>query len=278
VTPPSSLAALKDALTQGYEGLTPKLRLAARFLVDHPNDAAVGTVKSLAEQADVTPAILVRLAQALGYAGFSDMQAVFRSALLANTQSYGERMRAQRDRSSDDLAAHADLISELCDGAIQSLEGLRASGASPPLQQAIDLIASARVVHVLGRRRSLPIATYLTYLLSRTQKLARLTGAMGGMLPDELMTMSAQDVLVVISFHPFHPDPLEAVEHAQRRGIPVIVITDVSLSALTRGAAVVLQSRDPEVMGIRSVSASMVLCHGIAVGLALREVEQSRDR
>ncbi|RYF68129.1 MAG: MurR/RpiR family transcriptional regulator [Comamonadaceae bacterium] len=269
---PSEFDALKRLIAERFEQLPARLQLAARYLIDHPNEAAVETIKSLSTAAGLQPSGLVRLAQALGYKGFSEMQAVFRSALLAQTQSYGERMRAQR-RSPQDSAASGpdDLLRVLCDGSIQSLASLRDANASGALQSAISLLAAARSIHVLGLRRAWPIATYLVYLLSRAQRMVRLLGGMGGMLPDELRTLTPSDLLVAISFQPFHADTLAAVEQARARGIPVLVLSDSSLSSLARNADVVLEARDTDTLGFRSVSASMVLCQGLAVGLAMAD-------
>ncbi|RZI78116.1 MAG: MurR/RpiR family transcriptional regulator [Variovorax sp.] len=276
---PSEFDALKRLIAERFEQLPARLQLAARYLIDHPNEAAVETIKTLSTAARLQPSGLVRLAQALGYKGFSEMQAVFRSALLAQTQSYGERMRAQRQSPQDTATGGPeDLLRVLCDGSIQSLQSLRDANDSGALQSAIGLLAAARSIHVLGLRRAWPIATYLVYLLSRAQRMVRLLGGMGGMLPDELRTLTPADLLVAISFQPFHPDTLAAVEQAKARGIPVLVLSDSSLSSLARNADVVLEARDTDTLGFRSVSASMVLCQGLAVGLAMADSAATHPR
>jgi DNA-binding MurR/RpiR family transcriptional regulator len=276
---PSTLDTLKKRISTRFDDLPPRLQLAARHLIDHPNAAAVETIRTLSSDAGIQPSVLVRLAQALGYDGFSDMQAVFRSALLAQTQSYGERMRAQREDRSPLLPSDpGSLLKLLCDGSVDSLRGLREAHDAGALQQAIELLAGARTIQVIGLRRSWPIGTYLVYLLSRSQCYAHQLGAMGGMLADEMRTVSNRDVLVAISFHPFHADTVAAVEAARTRGIAVIAITDSALSPIARDVAVVLEVRDAEVAGFRSVAASMVLCQGLAVGVAMTTPLRSNSR
>jgi DNA-binding MurR/RpiR family transcriptional regulator len=276
---PADFDRLKEQIAERFEELPGRLQAAARYLIDHPNDAAMETVKFLATAADVQPSALVRLAQSFGYTGFSEMQAVFRAALVAQTQSYGERMRGRslaQDGTGD--ADTRDLLRVLCEGSMASLQSLHQANDNASFEAAIDLLAQARSIHVMGLRRAWPIATYLVYLLSRTQRSARLLGGMGGMLQDELATMAPADVLVAISFQPFHEDTVAAVERARAGGIPVLVLTDSSLSSLARNATVVLEARDADVMSIRSVAASMVLCHGLAVGLAMAESDTKPRR
>jgi DNA-binding MurR/RpiR family transcriptional regulator len=266
---PADFDRLKGQIAERFEKLPTRLQAAARYLIDHPNDAAMETVKFLATAADVQPSALVRLAQSFGYTGFSEMQAVFRAALVAQTQSYGERMR-DRSMAQGDTGTHG-LLRVLCEGSMASLQSLHQANNEASFEAAIALLAQARCIYVMGLRRAWPIATYLVYLLTRTQRSARLLGSMGGMLQDELATIEPSDVLVAISFQPFHEDTVGAVERARAKGIPVLALTDSSLSSLARNATVVLEARDADIMSIRSVAASMVLCHGLAVGLAMAE-------
>ena len=265
---PDNLDGLRALVEQRYATLPARLQSAVRFLVDHPAEAGVETVKTLAEGAGVQPSVMVRLAKALGYTGFSQMQVVFRGALLAQSQSYGERVRASATRKAKPPREADSVLRSLCDGAMESLQELRDSAQPGSLNKAIGLIAAARTVQVLGLRRAAPIANYLTYLLSRSRKLAQQLGGMPGMLDDEVDALGPGDLLVVISFQPFHPAAVQAHQHALARGAKVLAITDSTLSPIARQAHSVLQVHDAETGGFRSVASAMVLCHALAVGLA----------
>src|SRR6218665_741632 len=96
---PLTLEALKELVTQRFDGLPVRLQAAAPHLVDHPNAAAVDTIKSLSGAAGLQPSVLMRLAKTLAYSGFSEMQSVFPAALLSQTHSYGERRRTPGRRA-----------------------------------------------------------------------------------------------------------------------------------------------------------------------------------
>lgn len=274
---PATLDSLKDLLARRADGLPARLQTAARYLLDHPNEAAVDTIKALSGAAGLQPSVLVRLAKALGYPGFSGMQTVFREALLAQTQSYGERMRGQRARRVDAPRSAHDLLRLLCDGSASALQGLRESVDADALRSAIGLLARAQTIALLGLRRAWPIASYLSYLLARSRRPVRLLGAMAGMLADEVQALQRGDVLLAISFHPFHADTVAAVQNARERGVAVLALTDSALSPFARHASVVLEVRDAQIAGFRTVAASMALCHALAVGLVMHE-QQTRGR
>jgi DNA-binding MurR/RpiR family transcriptional regulator len=273
---PATLEALRELIAERFEHLPARLQAAARYLIDHPNAAAVETIKLLSEAADLQPSVLVRLAKTLGYSGFSEMQSVFRDALLSQTQSYGERMRTQRAARVGAPRAPDDMLRLLCEGSISSLQSLHESTDVDALRKAIRLLAGARAIHVVGLRRAWPIATYLVYLLSRSRRFVRLLGGMGGMLIDEVEAMRPDDVLLAISFRPFHADTVAAVERARAQGVTVLALTDSALSPFARHAQVVLEVRDAEIAGFRTVAASMALCHGLAVGLVMEEESSPR--
>jgi DNA-binding MurR/RpiR family transcriptional regulator len=274
---PRTLDGLRALVEQRFESLPGRLRVAVRFLVDHPAKAGVDTVKTLAEEAGVQPSVMVRLAQALGYTGFSQMQAVFRDALLAQSQSYGERLRTGAARKRVQPPREPDsLLRMLCDGASDSLRALRDDTPPGALQQAIGLIAAAKNVQVLGLRRAAPIANYLAYVLTRSRKRARQLAAMPGMLDDEIDALGAGDLLVVMSFQPFHPDAVRAQQRALAGGAKVLAITDSTLSPIAKDAHGVLQVHDAETSGFRSVASAMVLCHALAVGLAASDAGRAR--
>ena len=80
--PPQSYRELEKLITAEYATLSKRLQQTARFMLDHPQEVALATVAKIAEQADVTPSTLIRLANSLGFKGFSEMQQLFRSRLV----------------------------------------------------------------------------------------------------------------------------------------------------------------------------------------------------
>src|SRR5437667_9018432 len=77
-TRPGSYEELRAVLASGSIRLPKRLRQVAVFLWQHPSDVALGTTVSVSSQAGVQPSTLVRFAKHLGYAGFSDLQALFK--------------------------------------------------------------------------------------------------------------------------------------------------------------------------------------------------------
>ena len=67
----------REQILDQFSALTPRMQAAARFIVDHPNEVVIASMRTLAEKAKAQPATLVRLAQQLGYAGWPELKSAF---------------------------------------------------------------------------------------------------------------------------------------------------------------------------------------------------------
>lgn len=254
----------RDALLQDLQARQPTLprRLGelARYLLSHPNDFALGTVAGLARDAGAHPSALVRLAQLLGYSGFSELQGVLRAALAEAAPSYGERVR-QRAAGTGGLLRQACRLNEV------SLQHL-ADTDQGLVDRAAALLAGAGAVHVIGQRRSHAVAVHLAYGLTRAGKLSRLLSGAGGFLHEEAATIRPGDALLAISVYPYSTEVIAVCAAMQRRGVPVVALTDGPLSPLSPLAAVAFEVQDAEISGFRSLVAQMCLGQALVFGVA----------
>src|SRR5690606_26084445 len=90
--PPRDFDTLREMLIARRDQLSRRLVQVAAFALENPDEIAFGTVASVAAQAKVQPSTLIRFAQTIGYAGFSDLQDVFRAQLKSRWPDYRERL------------------------------------------------------------------------------------------------------------------------------------------------------------------------------------------
>ena len=146
---PEDFEALKRRLIE-IEPLLPKrLRQTAAFALEHPDEIALGTASSIARRAEVQASTLVRFAQALGFAGFSDLQSVFRSHLRTRWPNYSERLKALHERARDS-GDPMNLLMGFADSAAQSIAKLRDSAPRDELDRAIALLSRAQTIFLVG--------------------------------------------------------------------------------------------------------------------------------
>lgn len=270
-TAANTLNELHSRILNEYEGLSKRLQQIARFALDHPNDMALETIAVIANRADVQPSAVVRFAKAFGYSGFSDMQRVYQARLAEHAPSYSERIRLFRESHGNvSQPTTLDVLNEFSAVNIISLEHLQAGMDAEKLEQAVELLAGARDIHVVAQRRSFPVAAYLAYALSHIDRYAHLMDGVGGMLMEQMRALSRDDALIAVSFHPYAPETAEVVAKAAENDVPSIVITDSPLSPIASHATICFEVHDAELHTFRSLTASMCLAQAIAMGLGLR--------
>jgi len=75
--------------------MPPKLKAAARVILDNPNLVATSSMRALAKRCEVTPPTMIRLAQAVGYENYDSFRQVFQASV--NEQNFEKRAdRLQR--------------------------------------------------------------------------------------------------------------------------------------------------------------------------------------
>src|SRR5262245_66354621 len=77
---PPDAHALADLLRRDYERFSPAQQALARYLVDHLAELPLVSAHEVAHAAHCSPATVVRFAQALGYAGYPELQRTVRLA------------------------------------------------------------------------------------------------------------------------------------------------------------------------------------------------------
>lgn len=253
--------------------LTPRERDAARHAIEHPNDVALNPLATLAQDAGIPASAFIRMAQALGFAGYGELQKLFREPLQrAAAPSWRERIRHHGgELAIDDPANPTQMLRAFSQANAVSLQHLHEDAHTLPLAQAIRMIRDARLVHVLGLRRSYAVAAYLAYALTRVGRPSVQITGVGGSITEQACAVGPKDLLIAISFPPYAGDTLKVCEQVRAAGAKRLAITDGVLSPVARDADLVLQVNDAELLGFRSLTSAMCLAQTLAMGHAFAE-------
>jgi DNA-binding MurR/RpiR family transcriptional regulator len=272
IAKPGTVVEFRERLVGDRHLFTSRMLDAGAWVLENQRVVALETLSVMAKKSRLSPSIFVRLAKAMGYDGFSEMQRVFRAPLHdAYPRPLSERIsHSQGDEVVDDPSDLVGMGQSFCRANSASLAHLGNRLAELPLDETLELILNARTVHVIGYDRSFPVASYLSYALRRARCQTIQISGTGSTPEDQIAVMQSGDLLASISFPPYAPTTIRATEHARAAGIQVLAITDNPISPITEGAAVVLTVDDAELHGFRSLTAVMSLVQTLAIGLAYR--------
>ncbi len=262
---PRDLKAVRALIEARLARLPKRLSQVARFALANPQEIAFGTVSGVATLASVQPSTLVRFAQSLGYAGFTDLQAVFRSHARERWPEYRERLSALQEGGDDDPVS---LLRGLLDASLVSVERVGELIDPAALREATALLARAETIYLLGVRRSAPVTAYLAYALTKLGIRAELVGQVAGLAPEQMALATARDAVLAVSFMPYAPDTLHLARQAAALGVPVVSITDQPFSPLVQDATVWLEVVEADHAGFRTLSGTLALAATLAIAVA----------
>ena len=269
LSPPRDFVALKALITERATELPKRLTQIASFALENPDEIAFGTVSSIAEQAAVQPSTLVRFSQAMGYQGFSDMQEIFRSRLRDRILNYGERLQQLREHAEDSSKANV-IFQGFCDASAKSIAALQERLAPEDLDRAVDQLAKAETIYLIGLRRSFPIASYMAYAFGKLGIRTILVDAVGGLATEQITFATPEDAVLAISFTPYASETVTLAQAAAKRQVPVVSITDSPFSPLAQIAGIWVEISEANFEGFRSMAATLTLAMTLTVAIAER--------
>lgn len=271
--PPTTIAEFRTRLATVNDRLPRRLQACAAHVAANMDRIAVSTVAELSARAGVAPSAFMRFCQILGFSGFSEMQRLFRDSYAPPWPDYATRLQNLKGAGSGSPAA---LVAEFVEAGHLSLESLAKTLDEEALTAAVDVLARADTIHVIGARRAFPVAAYLAYVFEKMAVPCVLHDGVGRL--DLRGALRRDDALLAISFAPYAPETLSLVEAARDAGLPIAAITDNAASPLARLATCALSVPEVDFGAFRSLSATWALSLALAVAVGSNEARAKAER
>ncbi|KQV09801.1 RpiR family transcriptional regulator [Devosia sp. Root105] len=269
---PRDFPALRALIAARAPTLPRRLTQVASFALDNPDDIAFGTAASVAQRSGVQPSTLVRFSQALGYQGFSDLQEVFRARLRDRVPSYEERLKQLREHGGSSKSGL--LLQGFADAAERSVADLRLKLDPETLDAAVEILAKAETIYLVGLRRSFPITSYMAYAMGKLGIRNLLVDGIAGLGAEQIGFISPRDAVLAISFTPYASETVNLAHAAKARHAKVVSITDSIFSPIAPIADAWLEIVEADFEGFRSMAATMALAMTLTVAVASRRGEK----
>jgi DNA-binding MurR/RpiR family transcriptional regulator len=256
---PSAQLIVRD-LSDTFEALPPRMQVAARWVLDHPDDVALLSMRDQARRAGVQPATLTRLAQRLGFKGFEEIRRLFAASVRQRPESFqgrAEDLIARRAEEGDGALAH-DLLSALTLHHQRLLEPASLSA----ITDAAQVLAQAERVFCIGLRSSFPAAYLFHYVRALIGDASILIDGAGGIGVDALRDIRPADAVLAVSVQPYTRLTIDAVHFAGKREAAIVAVTDSPVSPLARAAhaTIFVGTETPSFFHTMSPAFSVIEC------------------
>ncbi|MBZ6075780.1 MurR/RpiR family transcriptional regulator [Microvirga puerhi] len=261
-------APIAERLLAIFDDLPPQHQVAARWLLDHPHDVALLSMREQAKRVGVPPATMTRLAQRLGYDGFEELKEMYAASLRGHAEHFAGRTEKllQRRALDGDAALTSDLLADLS-GHLKLLSSATTLSA---IARAADIVVERERLFCIGARSSFSSAHLAAYLLSLIGEQTVLADGAGSIGLDALRDIGPNDALLAMTIAPYTRVTVEAVAFARERGASIIAITDSNVSPIARQAkaTIIVPTSTPSFL--QTVAPALIVIECIAALVAAR--------
>jgi DNA-binding MurR/RpiR family transcriptional regulator len=250
-------------------------RRIAAYLLEHPDDVALCSMREIAGRLKMDPSTFVRFAKKLSFSGYAELRDIFRKELRAARTGYMERARQLQKKGG--RGEIVELVSDLRLSNEVNLHQLFEKNQPGLLQRAAENMLRARHIYVVGMRSCFSAAFALHYACRMIRRRVYLGDGLAGTFADGMRGMGPGDVFVVIGTHPYSRDTALAAGYAAQCGATIIALTDSKLSPLAVDAefTLVFGHRGPLILG--TIVPAMALVEILVAVMIARGGEKALD-
>lgn len=243
-------------------------RRIAEYILSHYDKAAFMTASKLGDSVGVSESTVVRFAAELGYEGYPELQKALQEEMRTRLTAV-QRIEVSLDRFHRD-----DVFSSVM---LRDIERIRITlDETDPdeFNRAVSLIVGAKHVYITGIRSSAALASFLGYYFKLM--LPNVTVIQTGSrseLYEQLMHMTAEDVIIGISFPRYSRQTVNAISYAHDIGAKSVAITDVIDSPIAAKADTALLAKSDMVSFVDSLVAPLSLINALIAAVSIQKKE-----
>lgn len=266
------MSPLEAILAQKRPSLTKVQEKAMEYIIENKEETLFLTASRLAQKAGVSEATVVRLAQALGFHGFPEMQRMLRKEFqdrLATDERLIGSVRQVRDEG--------DILVRVFQEDIQNLSQTLREISEETFRHAVRRLTTARRVYIVGLHQAYAPALVLSNYLSLIRDRVHLLEPGHGDMWDSLYGLSSDDLVLGISVSRYTRLTVESLAYACEQGAEVGVITDSPLSPLAKHANWVLSVKCRLDSYVASFTSTMSLVNALLTAMSARDPQKILD-
>ena len=226
-----------DQVSRNFSDLSPQLQLAARFVMNNPQEVATHSLRHIAKQSGLSPPTFSRLARAIGFEEYEMLRDGCRNQLKQKQVSLAQRanlLQNSGDELSDEsrgsfAAKHARVV-------VGNIQGLIDSIDTEQLADTTDLLVQADRVLLLGAQSSLALANYMKHIAAMASPKWQVIDQTSLPAVADLADVDDKTAVITMSVAPYLNRTIQVTEHAANSGATIIAVTDDIRSPLLKFA------------------------------------------
>ncbi len=209
-----------EILRQDIDTFSGAQKRVADYILKYPSEVAFMTIERLAHESGSSVATIMRLAYALRYEGYSDMQKDLQKIILHQVSHPNPLPSDVKTLSNNKL------LMQCAEMQIENIRRTVKFISDDVASKSVEMLLSAKKVYITGLRSSLCVAHYLNERLNRIGVASEIFIPESGQLVRTLRGMDSDCLLIAISFPRYTKRVLEITKAAKANNAKVLAITD----------------------------------------------------
>lgn len=245
-----------DLIAKHFDGLTRSEKKVADYVLKARNKIIYTTMSDIKARAKVGDATIIRFCQKLGYKGFSDFKIEV----------------AKEDFSKQGQTRPVDYYDDIANYLSDALQATANLIKADSLNQAIDLLNSAKEIYIFGVGGSGEVGISFSSILLRVG--IKATTISDPHIQAQIASLLNADNLVIgISLSGRTKDTFDSLQIAKENGAKILAMTNYQTSPIAQLADVVLQTAIEEFLNGGSVAgriSQLYICDVLTQGYEKR--------
>lgn len=248
-------------------------KLISAYILNNYDKAAYMTAAKLGSIVNVSESTVVRFAIELGFEGYPELQHALQEMVRTKLTS------VQRMEVTNSLIGDGDVLGKVLLSDADKIKRTLEEINREDFFGAVDDIASASNIYVMGARSSASLAGFLSHNLGMIFDSVKLvqTSSSDEMF-EQMLNVGEGDVLIAISFPRYSKKIIHAVNYAKSKGARVIAITDSQTSPIAMLADRKLLAKSDMASFVDSLVAPLSIINAIIVAVARKNQDALTQR
>ena len=248
-------------------------KLISAYILNNYDKAAYMTAAKLGSIVNVSESTVVRFAIELGFEGYPELQHALQEMVRTKLTS------VQRIEVTNSLIGDGDVLGKVLLSDADKIKRTLEEINREDFFGAVDDIAAASNIYVMGARSSASLAGFLAHNLGMIFDSVKLvqTSSSDEMF-EQMLNVGEGDVLIAISFPRYSNKIIHAVNYAKSKGARVIAITDSQTSPIAMLADRKLLAKSDMASFVDSLVAPLSIINAIIVAVARKNQDALTQR
>jgi len=255
-----------------YFKLSKGQKRIADYIFQNYDKVAFMTASTLGDIVGVSESTVVRFANALGYDGYPKLQKGLQESIKTKLTT------VQRFEMSKDLDIGESTLKKIMTSDIDNIRKTLEMIDEQTIQNIVMSLHDSKKVFVIGNRSSSVIANYLGFYLNFIVDDVHVIPSGPNEAFDQLINISKDDSLIVISFPRYSKKTFDVVNFAKSQGATIIGLTDSSMAPLVPMVDHCLFAKYNMNTFIDSLVAPMSLINALIIALSINEKDRVEEK